>query len=456
MEVDLFDLLRVGPPFAGRPMTAPGAGHDAGGGRRTPRGRGATCVDPNGLIVEVDALGSVAPGRTRVSDLGDLPDPGDIKLKSQFDSRPLLVFWEMTKACALACFHCRANAQRDVGPDELSTSEGFALIDDLAAIGRPRPILILTGGDCLMRDDIVAIAAHAKQRRVPVAIAPSVTPQLATPLLWALCEQGVKTASLSLDGSKPDTHDSVRGIDGHFDATVRAIKELKRHGLTIQINTTVMRPNIGELADIATLMHVLQVDIWEVFFLITTGRGVGIEASTARENEDICHFLVDASRYGMTVRTVEAPFFRRVALERKRVDGLRPVKALDQGQLYLRLREKLYAQLGPPTAPVRAPSAATRDGKGIVFVAANGDVYPSGFLPVRLGNVRQKSLMQIYRDDPLLRAIRDADFAGQCGICEHADLCGGSRSRAYAMSGDPLGEDPGCIRTFAGVTQSLL
>jgi radical SAM protein with 4Fe4S-binding SPASM domain len=215
-----------------------------------------------------------------------------------------------------------------------------------------------------------------------------------------------------------------------------------------------MRSNIGELADIAALMHEMNVDIWEVFFLITTGRGTHIQASTAEENEEICNFLVDASQYGFTVRTVEAPFFRRVALERRRAGGMPAETTCEHGPLYSQLHDRLQTLLGPPTAPVRAPSAATRDGKGIIFVAANGDVYPSGFLPLRLGNVRDQSLMQIYRDDPLLRAIRDADFAGQCGVCEHADLCGGSRSRAYAASGDPLGEDPGCIRTLAAAALS--
>jgi radical SAM protein len=381
------------------------------------------------------------------------PESIAVTMNRQFDDRPLLVFWEMTKACALACAHCRANAQCHVGPDELSTVEGFGLIDELAAAGRPRPILILTGGDCLMRDDIVAIAAHAKDMQVPVAIAPSVTPQLTSPTLRALREQGVKTASLSLDGATPDTHDGVRGIDGHFEATLRAISDLRHHGFTVQINTTVMRPNIGELADIAALMHTMSVDIWEVFFLITTGRGTDVEASTAHENEDICHFLVDASRYGFTVRTVEAPFFRRVAAERRETDGVVPEGPIDTGPLYAQLRDTLHARLGPPVLPVRAPSAATRDGKGIIFVAANGDVYPSGFLPIRLGNVRETSLMRTYRDDMLLRAIRDAQFAGQCGVCDRADLCGGSRSRAYANSGDPLGEDPGCILTLAGAVQ---
>ena len=338
------------------------------------------------------------------------------------------MFWETTKACLLTCRHCRANAQRDPGSDDLSTAEGFGLIDDLAAIGRPRPIMILTGGDCLMRNDLVALVAHAKQMDVPVAIAPSVTPKLTSTILRQLRTQNVKTASLSLDGATPATHEAVRGVNGHFGATMHAINNLKVHGYAVQVNTTVMRRNVGELADIASLMYRSGVNVWEVFFLIATGRGTRMEATSAHENEDICHFLVDASRYGFTVRTVEAPFFRRVVIDRRRVGDVPSEHAFELGPLYSHLRDRLYAQLGSPTAPVRAPSAATRDGKGVIFVANNGDVFPSGFLPLRLGSVREQSIAEIYRDHPLLQSIRDASFGGRCGTCEYADLCGGSRA----------------------------
>lgn len=363
--------------------------------------------------------------------------------RGQFETRPLLVFWEMTKACALACAHCRACAQREPGPDELTTTEGFALIDELAAIGRPRPILILTGGDCLQRGDIVEIARHAQRRGVPVAISPSVTPQLTASILDELRGCGVHSASLSLDGSNAATHDTLRGIPGHYEATLEAIKLLKEHGFTTQINTTVMASNLHELADIAITMRDLKVDVWEVFFLITMGRGTEVLGSSALENEDVCNFLVDASRYGFTVRTVEAPFFRRVAATRKQApQSAEPPNA---GPLYFELRDRLFEKLGPPTAPVRAPSAATRDGKGIIFVATNGDIYPSGFMPYRLGNVREEHLVDVYRENPVLRAIRAATFEEPCGSCPHAQLCGGSRARAFATSGNPLGADPGCL-----------
>ena len=364
--------------------------------------------------------------------------------RGQFNERPLLVFWEMTKACQLSCFHCRANAQLVGAPDELTTREGRKLIDSLAAIGSPRPILILTGGDCLMRDDIVELAAYAQSVRVPVAIAPSVTPRLTDSVLQSLRDAGVKSASLSLDGATPSTHDAVRGIDGHFNATLAAITRLREHGFTTQINTTVMPTNVYELADVAKLLHDLQVNVWEVFFLITTGRGSDVTATSALENEGVCNFLVDASRYGFTVRTVEAPFFRRVA--RERADKIDSASDVVADPTYSFLRRRLLELLGPSSAPVRAPSAATRDGKGIIFVAANGDIYPSGFLPITLGNVRERSLIDVYKDNELLRSIRSAHFEGACGCCEHSDMCGGSRSRAFATFGNPLASDSACIR----------
>ena len=364
--------------------------------------------------------------------------------RGQFNERPLLVFWEMTKACHLSCFHCRANAQLVGAPDELTTHEGRKLIDSLAAIGSPRPILILTGGDCLMRDDIVELAAYAQSVRVPVAIAPSVTPRLTDSVLQSLRDAGVKSASLSLDGATPSTHDAVRGIDGHFNATLAAITRLREHGFTTQINTTVMPTNVYELADVAKLLHDLQVNVWEVFFLITTGRGSDVTATSALENEGVCNFLVDASRYGFTVRTVEAPFFRRVA--RERADKIDSASDVVADPTYSFLRRRLLELLGPSSAPVRAPSAATRDGKGIIFVAANGDIYPSGFLPIALGNVRERSLIDVYKDNELLRSIRSAHFEGACGCCEHSDMCGGSRSRAFATFGNPLASDSACVR----------
>ncbi len=355
-----------------------------------------------------------------------------------YAQRPMLVFWEVTRACLLACAHCRASATPDALPGELGTEEGRRLIDQVAGFGRPYPILVLTGGDCLLRKDTFELVEYANSLGVPVAMSPSVTPMLTDEAIHTMVECGVKAVSLSLDGATAATHDGVRGIPGHFDQTIPAIRALVAAGLKVQINTTVMRANVDELADIAALMAQTGVHIWEVFFLVHVGRGEATGAITPQEHEDVCHFLYDASHYGYIVRTVEAPFFRRVVVQRR--EGL----PAPDDELYVRLHEQLVAHLGPERGRSSAHTASTRDGKGIVFVAYNGEVYPAGFLPLGLGSVREQPLADIYRDNPTLLRIRSMEFGGRCGVCEYADLCGGSRARAYAATGDPLAEDPAC------------
>jgi len=363
-----------------------------------------------------------------------------------FDRAPRLVFWETTKACPLACVHCRATAQRDPASDELTTEEGKAIIDELAGAAPPTPILILTGGDCLQRPDLDELTAYAKELGVPVAISPSVSPSLNATTLSMLYGNGVRHASLSLDGALAGTHEGVRQVPGHFADTIRAIGLLQEHGFTVQVNSAVMAQNVLELADLAALLVRHGVRTWEVFFLIGVGRGQTVAEIESDEYEDVCHFLVDAARYGMTVRTVEAPFFRRVRDWRARRpdSSIDPVVEFGLGPLYRELRARLRAQLGEPTSRVLAPTVSTRDGKGIVFVANDGQVYPAGFLPLPLGSVRDQGVLEIYRDHPVLKAIRAAEFPGRCGHCEYSDECGGSRARAYEATGDPLGDDPAC------------
>jgi len=356
-----------------------------------------------------------------------------------YGQRPMLVFWEITRACLLACKHCRASATAQALPGELTTAEGFHFLDQVAGFGRPYPILVLTGGDCLLREDLFELIAYATELGLPVALAPSVTPLLTADMIDRIVASGVKAVSISLDGALAATHEGVRGIEGHFEATVQAIRALSAAGLSVQVNTTVMRANVDELADVAALISAAGASIWEVFFLVQVGRGVATEAVSPQEHEDICHFLFDASQHGFIVRTVEAPFFRRVVARRVAGDPA------PKSGLYQTLAGRLTELMGAPVGRARAHTAATRDGKGIVFVAYDGEVYPAGFLPQPLGNVRTVPIGEIYRDNPLLRRIRAADFTGRCGRCEYADLCGGSRARAFAASGDALGEDPACL-----------
>jgi radical SAM protein len=359
--------------------------------------------------------------------------------KVDYGSRPMLVFWETTRACQVACRHCRASAVTTALPGELDPAEGRSLVEQVAGFGRPYPILVLTGGDCLLRADLFDLVEYATTLGVPVALSPSVTPALTAQMVARIASSGVKAVSISLDGASAATHEGVRAIEHHFEDTVAAIKSLVSAGLTVQVNTTVMRENLHELADVAALVQQTGAQIWEVFFLVHVGRGVAAGAITPDEHEDVCHFLYDASTYGFIVRTVEAPFFRRVVAQR-RAGGSAPGSAV-----YRALAQRLTSLLGPSTRRPSAHTAATRDGKGILFVAHDGEVYPAGFLPLGLGNLRERPLSTIYRDDELLKRIRGTSFQGRCGWCEYADLCGGSRARAFAASGDPLGEDPACV-----------
>jgi radical SAM protein len=359
-----------------------------------------------------------------------------------YDERPILVFWESTKACLLACKHCRAEAIKNALPGELTTEEGYKFIESLTQFGKPYPVLIITGGDPLMRIDIYDLIEYASLLSIPISLAPSVTPKLTHESIRKLKELGVKTISISLDGATPKTHESIRGIQGHFDATINTIRTIVSEGVTVQINTAVMRENVLELPYIASIVKNLGASIWEIFFLIKVGRGINVEEITPVEYEDVMHFLYDASMYGFTVRTVEAPFFRRVVTWRK--NNISQTKYAPN-ELYYQLSNKLKELLGAPISESKAHTVGTRDGKGIIFVAYNGDVYPSGFLPLSLGNIRTKSIVDIYRNNQILKDIRAANFKGRCGACEFKDICGGSRARAYVTYKDPLGEDPACI-----------
>ena len=289
-----------------------------------------------------------------------------------------------------------------------------------------------------MRADLDLLAERAAELKVPLALAPSVTPLLTDERVAGLRRRGVKVASISLDGATAATHEGVRGIDGHFEETLAAIRMLRRHGITVQVNSMVMRDTVEELPAIARLVRETGAGIWELFFLIQVGRGSSLAELTPEENEDVCHFLVDASCYGFIVRTVEAPFLRRVVAEREH-GAVPPRRAL-----YTRLSSRLRVALGDPVGPARVQTKGTRDGRGILFVGHDGEVSPSGFLPYRLGNVRDDDIVDLYRDHPLLRSIRAAEFSGRCGACTYREICGGSRARAFAATGDPLGEDPAC------------
>lgn len=374
-----------------------------------------------------------------------LPGLEPARPRVDLDQRPMLVFWETTKACGLQCRHCRAEAQACAAPGELDHEQGLAFLDSLVNFGRPYPVLVLTGGDVLMRARLLELVDHAVSLGIPVAVSPSVTPLLAAESLKVLREHGVKTGSISLDGASPEVHDGVRGVPGHFQQTLAGMRRMREAHMTMQINTVVLRDTVEELPKVARLLREADAGIWEVFFLVQTGRGSELAELSPEENRDVCHVLWEASRYGFVVRTVEGPWFRVVTRQREQdAPGTDVAAKYGLGPLYRRLSAGLLAELGEPSERSKAQTKGTRDGRGIIFVAHDGTATPAGFLPLELGNVTETPLDVLYREHPLLLDIRATRFHGRCAGCEHATLCGGSRARAFARTGDALGEDPGC------------
>ena len=324
-------------------------------------------------------------------------------------------------------------------PGELDHQKSLELIDQLLEFGKPYPALLLTGGDPLMRDDFFDLIEYAKAKGVYVAVAASVTPKLNETTISRMKEMGVDIMSLSLDGALPETHDKLRGVKGTWKRTIHALQLANEAGLRAQINTTVMRSNINELAEIFHVVRQSEAVAWEVFFLIRTGRGASLESLEATECEEVMNFLFNAAHYSMPVRTAEGPHFRRVRAERENSH------ASPSGSLYEGLAARLRKLEGEPASSPSLKSTPTRDGKGILFVTYDGEVYPSGFLPIRTGKVPSESLSSIYRSNPLFKALRDSSkLKGRCGVCDYREICGGSRSRAFAEFGDPFEEDPAC------------
>ncbi len=362
------------------------------------------------------------------------PDP------TTFDRAPLLLFWEVTRACPLACIHCRASAIRQPLPGELSPEEGAAVVEQAAQFD-PKPLLVLTGGDPMQRGDLLERVAQGHDLDLRVSVAPAATESLGPEAFRSLREAGATSVSLSLDGATAEVHDGIRGQPGTWRRTIQAVADAREAGLRTQVNTVVLRRNVNELPGIFAFLREAGAFAWEVFFLVRTGRAVDLEELSPWEYEQVCNFLYDATGCGVAVRTTEGPQFRRVALQRQ---GGAPPPPRGQGPLYWSLRRELVERCGEPgRSEVRI--VPTRDGKGILFVAHNGTVHPSGFLPLPCGNVRKTTLSRAYLEDGTLKTFRDDErLKGRCFQCSYRSVCGGSRARAYASYGDAFAEDPAC------------
>ncbi|WP_243095325.1 TIGR04053 family radical SAM/SPASM domain-containing protein [Thermus thalpophilus] len=355
--------------------------------------------------------------------------------RPDFAQYPYLVAWEVTNACMLACRHCRASAQPHPLPGELSTEEGLRLIEEVATY-RPKPLLLLTGGDPLARPDLFSLIARARELGLKVGLTPAATPLLTQEMVFRLREVGVTRLALSLDGASPESHDAFRGEKGTFARTLAALDWAREAGLPTQVNTTVTRDNWPELKAMPELLAEKGVVLWSLFFLVPVGRGTLLKQLSAKEFEEVLHWLYEVSKvYPFHVKTTEAHHFRRVVLQRREAEGGKD-RALAAGESL----HREYFQDG-----MEHSRLGVTDGNGFVFVSATGHVAPSGFLPVYAGNVREKPLLEIYRESPLFRQLRDKDLLkGKCGVCESRYVCGGSRARAWAETGDYLAADPRC------------
>lgn len=357
-----------------------------------------------------------------------------------YDENPFIVIWELTRACELKCLHCRAEAQYRRHPGELTFEEGKKLIDDIKSMNNP--MLVFTGGDPLMRKDVFDIAKYAIDKGVRVSMTPSATPNVTKEAMETAKEVGLSRWAFSLDGPTAEIHDHFRGTSGSFDLTMNAIKYLHELEMPLQINTVISNYNIDHLDEMAKLVEDLNCVLWSVFFLVPTGRGQESDMISPVQHEKVFQWLYDLSkRVPFDIKTTAGQHYRRVVIQNKMRE-----KEAESGGNSIKYADALKkGATGQIDGLGRAPKGVN-DGNGFVFISHIGDVYPSGLLPVKAGNVRETPLPEIYRESEVFKSLRNPDlYKGKCGVCEFRHVCGGSRSRAYAVTGDYLESEPFCV-----------
>lgn len=344
-------------------------------------------------------------------------------MRPSFGHSPLLVFWETTRACDLACAHCRACAIPERDPRELSTEEGRDLLSSAADLGAK--LVVLTGGDPAKRPDLPELVRHGTSIGLRMALTPSATPLVTADWLKELADAGLARIAISIDGSAPATHDGFRAVEGTFARSMGILWMARALGLTTQVNTTVTQRNQREIPEIARMLCGMDIELWSVFFVVPTGRADSSLMLDCDATERMLEWLADViPQVPYDIKTTAAPHFRRVLLQRKQRQ--KDIVGLDRDGIG------------------RAPRGIN-DGSGIIFVSHTGDLYPSGFMPIRCGNVRHEGLAHTYRSNPLFQVLRDTEaLQGKCGRCEFRKVCGGSRARAFAVTGDPVAQEPTC------------
>jgi len=343
--------------------------------------------------------------------------------RPDFHRSPLLVFYEVTQACDLVCLHCRACAQARPHVAELSTRASLQLIDQLAEFPSP-PLLVLTGGDPLKRADIFQLIEHAVQAGLDVSITPSATPFVTTDSILRLRGAGISRLAISMDGADAATHDAIRGVPGSFDRSLQILADARRAGIPTQVNTTLTPANVEQIESLADRLARQGIVMWSVFFLVPIGRARDLPRLSANEYEAaFARLWHQSQQQPYAIKTTEAPHYRRYVIQHQIAQHRRGATAGHRGFV----------------------PAGVNDGKGVMFVSHTGLVYPSGFLPIVCGTYPREHVVRIYQESPVFCALRDANrLEGKCHVCEFRHICGGSRARAYAVTGNLLAAEPDC------------
>ncbi len=349
-----------------------------------------------------------------------------------FNQAPFTIAWEVTRACAYACVHCRADAQHRRDPRELSTEEGFALIDRLTEFGSP--ILIFTGGDPMMRRDLFDLIAYANEKGLRCSLTPTATALPTRERLQKAKEAGIRRVALSLDAPRPEIHDDFRKVKGSWQRTMDILHRAQEVGLSVQVNTTVAKHNADILPEMVPFLEEVGAVQWSVFFLVPTGRAMARQMISAQEHERIFNWLYDLSKTApFDIKGTAAPMYRRVAIERKKAElGTEEVTFQGAGFQY--------------ADGLNRPRKGVNDGNGFLFISHIGDIEPSGFLPLAAGNVRTDDVVEVYRNHSIFRDLRNYDkLEGPCRTCAYREVCGGQRGRAYGLTGNYMASDPACV-----------